>query len=186
MLLPFASHLQAITQEPHELVASVVARVMARLGDAPDDGAASQTAMLQLFEEELSPRFAFRMISRWIAGRNWQSFSSSEREELMAAVREHVVHVYASLLSRGRSVEISIDRKSTILTKSAKVGGHMATPDGRDFKLEFRLLRSDDDWKLYDLSVDGLSFARSLQAELSPVIEAGGIDGLRSYLARFQ
>ena len=52
--------------------------------------------------------------------------------------------------------------------------------------VEFRLLRAGEDWKLFDLTVDGLSFARSLRAELSPVLSDGGIRALRRYLDEHQ
>jgi phospholipid transport system substrate-binding protein len=175
----------AASSQPHELVGAVIERVMTRLGDKLADDAA-QTALQQLFEEELSPHFAFAMITRWVAGKRWETFSAAEREELLMTVRKHIVHVYAALLARGTSVEIRIDPESTVRNKSAKVGAVMLTPSGGDFKLEFRLLRSDDDWKLYDLAVDGLSFARSLRAELNPVIEDGGIAALRNYLNKHQ
>lgn len=173
------------SSQPHELVGAVIDRVMTRLGDDLADDAAHK-ALQQLFEEELSPHFAFSMITRWVAGKRWETFTAAEREELQATVRTHIVHVYASLLARGTSVEIRIDPESTVRNKSAKVGAVMLTPSGGDFKLEFRLLRSGEDWKLYDLAVDGLSFARSLRAELHPVIEDGGIAALRNYLNKHQ
>ncbi len=181
--LTLVAEAHALSQEPHELVNEVVARVMARLDDDLSNAEDGQKELLSLFEQELSPHFAFDTISRWIAGGRWKTLSDPERVELMAAVRDHIVRVYASLLARGRSVEIRIENNSSIAVRSAKVAGIMATPDGRDFTLEFRLLRGEHDWKLFDLSVDGLSFARSLRAELNPVIAAGGIPALKAYLA---
>ncbi len=173
---------EAHARAPHELVSDVVGRVMDRLDTTIVEDQESQAALLDLFEQELSPHLAFATITRWIAGERWDGFSGTERDELMAAVHTHIVHVYAALLARGRTVEITIDPNSVVKTRSAKVTARMQTPDGRGFNLEFRLLRDEDQWKLFDLAVDGLSFTRSLRAELGPVISEGGVAGLRSYL----
>lgn len=174
----------ALAPQPHELVSDVIARVMARLGETPAaaDDAVAGAAVLSLFEQELSPYLAFGTITRWVAGKSWATLGEAQQAELLEAIRGHIVHVYATLLARGRSVDIRIDDSSVVKAKSAQVGATLATPDGRDFSLEFRLLRAGDDWKLFDLTVDGLSFARSLRAELSPVISDGGVKGLRQYL----
>lgn len=188
-LTPVLTVNAAVAPQPHELVSDVVARVMERLAEVGDhDGGEvdGDSNMLALFEEELSPHFAFPTISRWIAGERWQTFSESERAELQAAVHDHIVHAYASLLARGHNVSIVIDDNSKINKKSARVGGLLALPGGQDLSLEFRLLRGEFDWKLYDLTVDGLSFARSLKAELQPILKADGIAGLRAYLQRHQ
>lgn len=181
------STVSAAAPEPHVLVSDVIERVMSRLGEAAPGAENQDTALLALFEEELSPHFAFGTISRWIAGKRWDTLSPAERAELEAVVHDHIVHAYASLLARGHSATIRIDsQNSRVGTKSARVGGVLALPQGQDLALEFRLLRAEADWKLYDLAVDGLSFARSLRAELNPVLLAEGIEGLRAYLARYQ
>ncbi|MGR8918275.1 MAG: MlaC/ttg2D family ABC transporter substrate-binding protein [Gammaproteobacteria bacterium] len=165
--------------EPHTVVSDVIDRVMARLDETPNtDG-----AVLELFEAELSPHLAFDTITRWVSGKRWEDFSDAERGDMVAAVSEHVVHVYASLLARGHDVDISIEQNSTVQKRSARVGATLALSDGQQFVLEFRLLRDGESWKLYDLVVDGLSFARTLRAELNPVIMAGGVRGLQQYLA---
>ena len=184
MLLLANPAVPAANQQPHDLVNAVIEQVMVRIGETSGSEEISEAALLRVFEEELSPHFAFGTITKWIAGKRWLTFSEAEHQELLDAVRVHIVHVYASLLARGRSVEINVEPNSVVLTKSAKVAATLASSAGRDFNLEFRLLLDGDTWKLYDLAVDGLSFARSLRAELSPIIAGGGITGLRNYLSR--
>lgn len=166
----------AMAVAPHELVESVVGRVMSRIGEADVD-------VLAVFEQELAPHLDFAVITRWLVGEKWTSFSAAEHDELVATVRSHILRVYASLLARGREIDIAIEQTSTVLTRSATVAAHLALPDRR-VPVEFRLVRNGDDWKLYDLVVEGLSFARSLRAELAPVIDAGGVSGLKTYLNR--
>jgi phospholipid transport system substrate-binding protein len=169
---------------PHELVSAVIDRVLERLETLDGGSAAPAHAVLEVFEQELTPHLDFATITRWMSGPRWQSFSEGERADLTGAIRTHIIHVYSSLLAHGRDVAIDVQPNSTLRKRSAKVPAMLATTDGRNFQIEFRLLQSEDTWRLYDLVVDGVSFARSLQAEIGPVIAAEGVRGVKAYLAR--
>ena len=172
----------AFAVEPHEVVNDVIQRVMAKVSGLGASGNHEADEVLKVFEHEISPHLDFITITRWLAGDRWSNLDDDEKKELEAVVREHVVEVYASLLARGPSVVIKVESTSTIKTRSARVGALLATEQGRKLAVEFRLIRSEDSWKLYDLAVEGLSFARSLRAELAPVISDGGVEGLKVYL----
>jgi phospholipid transport system substrate-binding protein len=179
-LVPVAD---AAAGEPHELVSEVIERVMARLGEFSDEDA-KNGAVNHVFEEELSPHLDFATIARWLSGPRWATFSEADREELTAVIHDHIVQVYSSLLAYGRDVTIAVDPHSAHLKRSAKVMAELTTPDKRSFAVEFRLLESERGWLLYDLVADGVSFGRTMQAELGPVITADGVPGVRAYLAR--
>ena len=177
-----AQNAAALSVQPHEVVKHVIQRVMSKVNGLDSSADEDGRITLQAFETEISPHLDFHTITRWLAGERWLSFADDERDELTAIVRGHIVQVYAALLARGPTVEIEVEPSSLVRTRSAKVGALMATRAGKVFRVEFRLIRSEESWKLYDLAVDGLSFARSLRAELAPVIDAGGVDGLKTYL----
>ena len=172
----------AFAVEPHEVVYDVIQRVMAKVSDLGASGNHEADEVLKVFEKEISPHLDFITITRWLAGDRWSNLDDDEKKELETVVREHVVEVYASLLARGPSVVIEVESTSNIKTRSARVGASLATEQGRKLAVEFRLIRSENSWKLYDLAVEGLSFARSLRAELAPVISDGGVEGLKVYL----
>ena len=179
-MTPAAANLPA----PHELVSAVIDRVLQRLASLDVGSAAPDQAVLEVFQQELTPHLDFATITRWMSGSRWASFSEGERADLTGAIRAHIIHVYSSLLAHGRDVAIDVKPNSTIGKRSAKVPAMLATTDGRSFQVEFRLLQSADSWQLYDLVVDGVSFARALQAEIGPVIAAQGVHGVKAYLAR--
>lgn len=170
--------------EPQQLVAQVIDQVLTKLSGLNPAIAPTDPVLLTLFEQELSPHLDFATITHWLVGADWANYSEADQAAVIAAVHEHVVQVYAALLVMGRDVVIEIEPNATVLARSAKVGAHLAAADGRTLDVEFRLIRSADSWKLYDLVVAGVSFARSLKSELSPVIDAGGVEGLKTYLVQ--
>ena len=172
----------ALSGEPHLLVSDVIARVMERIGALDAETLEMDDAVSTVFEQELSPHLDFLTITRWLSGKRWEQFSEAQRAELTGVIREHIVQVYSSLLARGQSVEIDVAQSSTINKRSARVEADLSTPDGRNFDVEFRLLQGPEAWLLYDLVVDGVSFARSMRAEIGPIIAADGVPGVRRYL----
>ncbi len=172
----------AFAVEPHEIVNDVIQRVMAKVSGLHVDVDDETDEVLRVFEQEISPHLDFITITRWLAGERWFNFDKDEKKELQTVVRGHIVQVYSALLARGRSVVIKVEPMSTIKTRSARVGATLATQEGVKLNVEFRLIRSANSWKLYDLAIEGLSFARSLRAELAPVLNNGGVAGVRAYL----
>jgi len=177
---------QANAVDPQQLVSDVIGRVMSKLGTLDPGVPADDPLLLDVFRQELAPHLDFATITQWLVGPPWANYTGPEREAMIATVREHIVNVYAALLARGRDVVIDVAPSSTVLERSAKVSAALETADGRSIDIEFRLLPAGETWKLYDLVVAGVSFVRSLRAELAPVITAGGVDGLRDYLAQHQ
>lgn len=180
VLLLVAGQVLATAAEPRELVNDVVSRVMDRVAALPD-AETSAPAAQAVFEEEISPHLDFATITGWLAGQRWKTLEACERREMLALVRSHIVRVYAAMLAGGGDTTIEVAPEATVRKRSAKVPARITTGSGQDFDIEFRLLRATDEWKLVDLAVGGLSFARSLRAELSPVFEAGGIAALKAY-----
>ena len=180
----FVAPVAANVPAPHEVVSAVIGRVMERLETLDGRSAAPDHAVLEVFEQELTPHLDFATITRWMSGPRWEAFSEDERADLTGAIRAHIVQVYSSLLAHGRDVAIDVQPNSTLRKRSAKVPAMLATADGRSFQVEFRLLQNADTWRLYDLVVDGVSFARALQSEIGPVIAAQGVHGVKAYLAR--
>lgn len=172
----------AFAVEPHEIVDEVIQRVMAKVSDIDARNNNEMDEVLKVFEREISPHLDFIAITRWLAGERWSNFGNDEKKKLESVVRDYIVRAYSSLLGRGRSVVIKVEPTSTIKTRSARVGAKLATQEGGEIDVEFRLIRSANSWKLYDLTIEGFSFVRSLRAELGPVLNNGGVTGLRDYL----
>ena len=82
LVLSCAPGASALAPEPQQLVSDVIARVLARLNEAPvtDDGEA-EAAVLALFEQELSPYLAFDTITRWVAGKSWNGLEQAQQAE---------------------------------------------------------------------------------------------------------
>lgn len=171
-------------QAPHQIVDNVIARVIAQLHHIDPAEADADKVTRELFEAELSPHLAYTLIARWIGGQQWITMPAAEREEMVTLIQSHVVGVYASLLTSGRGASITVAEYSEVGKKSARVAAELVLENGSRSALEFRLLDDAGQWKLFDLYADGLSFARTLKAELGPVVSAGGINGLREYMAR--
>ena len=70
-------------------------------------------------------------------------------------------------------------QRSTVRASIASVAG---TP----LAVDYRLHCLGDDWKIYDVSIEGVSLAVNYRSRFSQVIDAHGIDGLIRQLGEKQ
>jgi len=62
------------------------------------------------------------------------------------------------------------------------VKSEVLQPGGPSIPVSYRLRIKDDAWKVYDLSIDGVSLVTSYRGTFDQEVRKGGIEGLLKYL----
>ena len=62
------------------------------------------------------------------------------------------------------------------------VKSEVLQPGGPSIPVSYRMRIKDDSWKVYDLSIDGVSLVTSYRGTFTQEIRKSGIDGLLKYL----
>jgi phospholipid transport system substrate-binding protein len=52
------------------------------------------------------------------------------------------------------------------------------TKNGIDVPIDYRLLRHDDRWMIYDVNIEGISFVSNYRTQFSKIIQSGGYNSL--------
>jgi phospholipid transport system substrate-binding protein len=68
--------------------------------------------------------------------------------------------------------------KSTI-----QVSSEIERPDGPSVSVTYRLVQKGSGWKLYDMSVEGVSMLESFRSQFSDLLESGDMNKLIQQLA---
>jgi len=64
------------------------------------------------------------------------------------------------------------------------VKSEVLQPGGPAIPVSYRLRIKNDAWKVYDLSIDGVSLVTSYRGTFDQEVRKGGIDGLLEYLKK--
>jgi len=125
-------------------------------------------------------------ISRFVLGRYWKKTAKEERKEFMALFNKFVVQTYSAKFRHysGETFEVTGTQPegSNVFIVSSKVLQPSGDPP---ITLSWRVSKTNGAYKIYDITVEGVSMAITQRSEFSSVIRNGGgkiaalIDALR-------
>ena len=132
-----------------------------------------------LVEEIVIPHVDMARISRWILGKQWRRASPSQRQRFMDEFRVLLVRSYATAVSQGTSLAITY-LPETIREggADAKVPTRIGAESEQPIDITYRLHKSDEGWKLYDVVVAGVSLVTTYRNTFAAAIKQGGMDKL--------
>ena len=119
----------------------------------------------------IAPYFDFDYMAKWVAGTRYADMSSEQREALTASVEARFLGTFAGKLAKYKGQKVRFFRPRRGARGAVKVLVGIQRPGNYPSKLEFRMYRSGDGWKVYDVLANGRSavaFYRQ-QSKRSPV-----------------
>jgi phospholipid transport system substrate-binding protein len=138
-----------------------------------------QEKIFALAEEKILPNFNFDHVCRLVLGKNFSKASKEQQDAFQREFRTLLIRTYASALSKYRNQtieykpmrDISDDKQVTVKTQILQPGGQ---PIGVDYTLE----QMGDLWKVYDITIEGVSLVTNYRGQFSNEVHQGGMDGL--------
>ena len=121
--------------------------------------------------------FDFAEIARRSLGRHWQPLSEAQRTEF--------VGLFGDLLERSYISKVELYVGEKVVYSGERVDGDLATvstkimtKNGIEVPIDYRLLRHDDRWMIYDVNIEGISFVSNYRTQFSKIIQSGGYNSL--------
>ena len=141
-------------------------------------------AAYHLANEIIIPHVDFERTSRWVLGKHWRNASVQQRQQFTQEFSSMLTHTYVTamvqyvdtILANGENVEFPpLDLKPE--AKEATVMMLIRMPEGR-VPVSFDLHRTGSIWKIYDVSIDGISLATTYRGSFANQIRRRGLDDL--------
>ena len=134
----------------------------------------------QAFRELLTAGFDVKAISRFVLGRYWRRATEAERAEFTGLFEDLIVATYSRKFSdySGQTLKVEAIREEN--GKMAAVASRILRKGGEPIRIDWRLLRRGDSWRIVDVVVEGMSMVLSQRSEYAAVIKGDGgkIEGL--------
>lgn len=167
-------------QSPDNLVKEVAADVLRALREDPDLRAGDQTKMAQLIEQKIAPHFEFERMTRLAVGKAWRQATDGQKKALVEQFRQLLVRSYSAAWTAYQNVVVDMkplrmqpgDDDVVVKTAIKRPG------DAPPIEVNYSLYKTDSKWKVYDVSVEGVSLLTTYRSTFAEEIRKGGIDGL--------
>jgi phospholipid transport system substrate-binding protein len=139
--------------------------------------------ILTLVDAKILPNVNFLRMTSSAVGRYWRKATPEQQARLQDEFKTLLVRTYAGALTqvKDQSVEMKPLRarpEDTEVTVRSEVKGK-----GDPIQLDYRVEKSGDSWKIYDVNVLGVWLVETYRASFAQEISSSGIDGLITKLA---
>jgi phospholipid transport system substrate-binding protein len=130
------------------------------------------------FRKLLSEGFDMGFIGRFVLGRHWRTASPDQQSEYMQVFSEYILKVYSSRLGgyAGESLVVVSERPAG--DKDVIVNTRIDRPSGPPIEAAWRVRVTDNDPRIIDIAVAGVSMAVTQRDEFASVLQRENLDRL--------
>jgi phospholipid transport system substrate-binding protein len=164
---------------PDALVKSVTEEVLAILRSDRDIQAGNVRKVVDLVDKKVLPHFDFVRMTQLAVGRHWRAASPEQQKALVHEFRALLVQTYAAtfVAYRDQMIEyrpLRVQPEDTDVVVRSSV----SMPGGKPVTIDYRMHKTGDGWKVYDVVVGDLSLVQSYRGTFNGEVQKGGVEGL--------
>jgi phospholipid transport system substrate-binding protein len=171
---------RADVPDPDVLIKDTVREVLEIVRADKELRSGNQKKLLELVDAKVLPHFNFERMTRLAVGKAWRTATPEQKQALVTEFRTLLVRTYTKAFTsyRDQTVEVKPVKLAgdatevTIKTAIIKPGAQQ--PILVDYDME----KKPDGWKVYDLTVEGVSLVTSYRGTFADQVQQTGIDGL--------
>jgi phospholipid transport system substrate-binding protein len=157
---------------PTDQLKGAIDRVVKTLDDPALKGADKVMERRRAVRKVANDIFDFAEIARRSLARHWQPLTDQQRTEF--------VTLFADLLERSYISKIELYGGEKILYTGERVDGDLATVstkiatrNGTEVPIDYRLLKRGDRWLVYDVNIEGVSLVSNYRTQFNKIIQTG-------------
>lgn len=185
LLLCLSLGARADIPDPDVLIKNTVREVLDVVRKDKELRSGNQKKLLALVDEKVLPNFDFERMTKLAVGKSWRTATPEQKQALMSEFRILLVRTYTKAFTsyRDQTVEIKplkLDSASTDVTVKTAI---VKPGSQQTVQVDYDMEKRPDGWKVYDLTVEGVSLVTSYRGTFADQIQQVGIEGLIKTLA---
>lgn len=131
------------------------------------------------FQTLLSTRFDVRVIGRFALGRYWRRASTAQRKEYLELFGDYIVKTYSTKLGGYSGHQFTIVSERALDNKTdTLVNSRIERPSGPPVNVTWRVRFHNNNQRIIDVMVEGISMALSQRQQFASVVSKYGLQGL--------
>lgn len=138
---------------------------------------------LELVDTKIMPHVNFTRMTASAVGRSWREATPEQKKRLQDEFKILLVHTYSGALSQIKDQTLHFKPARFSPTDTEVVVRSEVRGKGDPIQLDYRLEKTANGWKIYDLNVLGVWLVQTYRTQFAQEINAKGVDGLIAALA---
>jgi len=185
LMLGFNAHLALADDTPPDVLARTTTQeVIAILKQDKELQRGNQAKVYELVEAKILPNFDFNRMTQLVLGKHWPRATAKQKQALVTEFRNLLVRTYSSSLTA--FTDQTIEFKPMAMKPDdtdVTVRSEIRQPAGQPIPINYSFYKTAFGWKVYDVTIDGVSLVTNYRASFASTIRQNGIDGLIKTLA---
>lgn len=132
----------------------------------------------QIVERNLVPYVDVTGMSQNVIGRSyWQSASPQLRKEFTEQFTKYVIKTYANAFAsyNRETITFSPIRGYDPTQTRVQINSSINRSNGPAIRVQYRVIKLNNQWLIYDFSVDGVSFIQNYRSQFAGTLTQGGL-----------
>lgn len=176
-LIAFGAWAQEVA--PDLLVRNVTNDVLDIVRHDKDIQSGNTRKAIELVDAKVLPHFNFQRMTALAVGKDWRQADPGQQKALTEEFRTLLVRTYSKALTEYRNQTIDFKPlKMQPADTDVTVRTQVNQPGAKPVQIDYSLERNSQGWKVYDISVAGVSLVTNYRSSFAQEVSASGIDGL--------
>ena len=139
--------------------------------------------LFDIVQQYIIPHLDDVTMAKLALGKNWRKADNAQKIDFVDQFRELLVRTYGKSLKEFKDQKINFfPLKMEAGTERVTVKSEVIQPGGPVIPVSYRMRVKNNAWKVYDISIDGVSLVTSYRGTFAQEIRKGGMEGLLTML----
>lgn len=140
--------------------------------------------VIELVDKKVLPHFNFPHMTALAVGKDWKKATPQQQQQLTAEFKTLLVRTYSNALVGYRNQKVVYKPlKMNAGDTEVLVRTEVQQPGSKAVQLDYSVEKLDSGWKVFDVSVAGISLVTNYRDQFGQEVRNGGIDGLISTIS---
>lgn len=177
-LLVFTA-LPVMAESPNLVVEEAAALLASQLSGREDELAADKPALYSTIDDILLPRFDRVYSAQLVLGKHWRSANNEQRQRFIDAFYGSLLRRYAEgVLEYDQDMVQILPFRGDASKSRTMVRSFVMLDDGSRVPVNYGLVKRENGWLLFDVTIEGVSYIRNYRAEIDSEIRATSLEAV--------
>ena len=171
-------------ETPDVLIKQVTEDVLEIVRNDKDIQAGNTQKAIDLVDKKVLPHFDFLHMTALALGKDWRKATPQQQQQLTAEFKTLLVRTYSNALTGYKNQKVVYKPfKMNAGETDVLVRTEVLQPGSKAVQLDYSLEKKESAWKVYDVTVAGISLVTNYRDQFAQEVRNGGVDGLIATVA---
>lgn len=162
---------------PNAVIETAVAELAEAFDGRKDELAKDPEALKAVIDDVLLPRFDSKYAAQLVLGKYWREADAAQRQRFIDAFYAAMVRKYSDGVKEFDQDRVEILPYRGDETKQrTSVRTVVTLNNGEKTPVNYGLVKRDSGWKIFDVTIEGVSYIRNFRAELDSEIRSTSLE----------